>query len=689
MTKDNFKNMEEEASKATNESIESDYWITEELSEERWEYDKNRVYIPFPYSNKYGNEIFFSISRKKSKKIQLEYMFCSKNEDGTFKNLVGFNRDKLINVEEIDSTGKSSINKKISYAGINSGITVPQDSEAYKKFFRKFFTDIIRSNCLDVLKNKDYTFQEENETNETEKDSRRLEVAEAIEYRKKPELDDVQKEQAQAVKSFIKEHGLIDYLNPKLDKLHIGEHRNIYRKILGAFNVMRGKGSYLFETTAHAEAGKSLEDEIVFLNIIPKEYVFKKNNMSEASFVRYSDINISYFTRLIILWGDFGSKNAYNKIQDVFDICKILITEKEYSKDLSESNNGKFINKSLDLKVESIGGAYSTTINSFTDNDPQLESRTVSSTPFDTDKSEIMDFILYSNTSLSEQSHDKKATIEELISFKSYLLSLVGFDKEIVNPYGSVFKKYVNESNTPLRELQQLIEFFDAYCVLTHHECNNIKGNLVASEEQVNTFFSKICLENVLIPYESNFIEMLLAEGKQKELIVIDDSISDNDEEKSDPLLPYFNTALEKMNFNENEEDVTYYSELEGYRQNTFINKLLQLYKLGGSSVEHEEHIFFRLTDVKRIYYRYKAYKNIDDVGKLLHTLHLKGYLGKLDFIDPNTKQNIYYATSACKNITDPIELTDEDREEANEFLRNIGLGDANEVGFYIDGISK
>ena len=84
MKKDNFKNMEEAALETANESIESDYGITEELCEEGWEYDKNRVYVPFHYNNE-SDKIFFSISRKKSKKIQLEYMFCSKNDDGTFK----------------------------------------------------------------------------------------------------------------------------------------------------------------------------------------------------------------------------------------------------------------------------------------------------------------------------------------------------------------------------------------------------------------------------------------------------------------------------------------------------------------------------------------------------------------------------------------------------------------------------
>ena len=82
-----------------------------------------------------------------------------------------------------------------------------------------------------------------------------------------------------------------------LDKIHIGKHNNIYRKHLGAFNVIRGKGSYLFGALAKSGEGKSLEDEITFLIMIPQEYIFKKNNMTEASFLRCAKVNKYHFNR--------------------------------------------------------------------------------------------------------------------------------------------------------------------------------------------------------------------------------------------------------------------------------------------------------------------------------------------------------------------------------------------------------
>ena len=666
MENNNFKKMEENALRTRDLP---DYWITPELNNKGWLSDSKRIYIPFKNTTDNMDNIYLSISRKNTKKVQLIYVWCLKKQDGTFTDKGRFKRNILINEEEINKNGESSINKILSNQGSQSNINTTE--EGYKNFFKEISNLIINSDCLDILKNEYYEFTEENEPIE---DEYILEIQDAIEYRKNPTLDDAQKQEASKVSTYISKNGLIDYLKPKLDNIHLGEHRNLYRKLLGAFNVMRGKGSYLFETTAHAEEGKSLEDIIVFSFLIPEEYIFKMNKITEASFIRNSEINPEYYTRLIITLGDFGSKKAYQKIEDVFDIIKILITEKEYFKDLSEKNtNGTFTNKKLDLIVESIGAAYSTTINSFTENDSQLESRTLSSTPFDTDKEDIIDLLSYLNTSFSQESKKRRHSIESLVDFKSYLLSLVTFDKEIINPYGSVFKRYVIESNTPIREFQHLLELFDAYCVLTHAECDIINDTLVASEQQLNTFLSDICLENVLIPYESNFIKMLLAKNKKTELVVIDEPI--NEEEFSNPLQEYFNDALESMTLYENESGVTSYTELDNYRQPQFINKLLELYRLGGTSSNHKGNVFFRLSDIKRIYYRYKVFKDIDDVGKLLHILQLKGYLGKLDFSDPNNKQNIYYITSKCENITVPVELNEDDKKAAEKYLNDIGLG--------------
>ena len=105
---------------------------------------------------------------------------------------------------------------------------------------------------------------------------------------------------------------------------------------------MRGEGSYLIETIAKAGEGKSLEDDIVFNLIIPKQYIYKVNSITTSSFTRYSDKNEYYFDRMILLFGDFGSQKSFGSMEELLNILKVLITEKEYI-NLIKEKKGKIL----------------------------------------------------------------------------------------------------------------------------------------------------------------------------------------------------------------------------------------------------------------------------------------------------------------------------------------------------------
>lgn len=104
------------------------------------------------------------------------------------------------------------------------------------------------------------------------------------------------------------------------------------------------------------------------------------------------------------------------------------------------------------------------------------------------------------------------------------------------------------------------------------------------------------------------------------------------------------------------------------------IRRLLKFYKLGGTSSEHKENVFFRVSDIRRLYSKYKAYKNIDDIKNLIHRLVKKGYIDSIEYKD--NKQSIYYLTEQCNDITTPFELTEDDRESAKQFLKKIRVSE-------------
>ena len=495
----------------------------------------------------------------------------------------------------------------------------------------------------------------------------------AIERRRNPKLNALSKNRANEVEKQLKEVGLITYLDKRLDKLHIGKHTNMYRKLLGAFKVMTGKGSYIFETIAKAGEGKSLEDEIVFGLIIPKQYIYKVNSITKSSFTRYADRSEYYFDRQILLFGDFGSRQSFNEMEELLNILKVLITEKEYVRDLSDKNeDGNYSNKQLKLKCESIGGVYSSVINEFTHGDSQLESRTIASTPYGAKEEEVMDFMIMLEYPNSPQSKAKQKAEQELKRFQSYLIKCASMDITVINPYGSVFKRFALHSDVPKRELKQSMELFDSYCRLTYFDCDENNGHLVASEKQINEYMKEVALENALIPYESDFLKMIMAEDKSTELTIINTAIEQesDDENTKNSLDKYCDNVLESFD----DIKVSSFSDLNNYQEEQAIKRLLKMYKLGGTSSDHKENVFFRISDIRRHYSKYKAYKNIDNVQALIHRLVKKGYIDSIEYQDG--KQNIYYLTEQCNDIATPFKLTDEDRALAEEFLKKVGVAE-------------
>ena len=546
-------------------------------------------------------------------------------------------------------------------------------------------------NCSEIIQDKLLelsAIHDDNEEDVLDIKEAPMSIEEQIEARRKPVLTVAEKETAKAIQSTIQQDGLISYMNNVLDDVHIGDHRNILRKTLMVLSIMRGKASFLSETFAEKEAGKSVEDDIVFGMITPPRYIFQMNDMTWSAFTRYGGVSEEFFDRLIIPFGDFGSEKSFKKIEEVFDVCKQLITENRYSRSVSESTkdgNGYEVIE-LTLTVNSFGVAYSTVKNSFTNDDEQLISRTLNSTPAEVDDKEVMLYLFYLDNPYSKQSKARTKAVDKLRDFGLYMLSLVTADMDIINPYQDVFIDYALDSNSPKREMKQQMKLFSAYCTLTSYECENVGGYKVASIKQLSDYMNKINLENALIPYENDFLKMLMAQGNKYELSILYDI--DFEEQIRDIKSRNYITADEKEELIEpiretmKREDVfsikecennaipyirvrTYTDDLEqtvltskdqlsNQQLKELPNKLNMLYGIRGTSNNHKARIFFRVSDLKNIYGKRKAYKNIENVSKLLNSLYDKGYLGKYEYKLGN--ENLYYLTHNCEDISSEFE---------------------------------
>ena len=83
-------------------------------------------------------------------------------------------------------------------------------------------------------------------------------LVKAIERRRNPKLNPIRLKESEEVESELKEKGLIKYLEEPLDALHVGKNTNMYRVLFGAYKIMIGEGSYIFEIIADSGEGKSL-----------------------------------------------------------------------------------------------------------------------------------------------------------------------------------------------------------------------------------------------------------------------------------------------------------------------------------------------------------------------------------------------------------------------------------------------
>ena len=704
---DDLKKMVEETETEKEEAIKENPYYLGELEDNGFKTDGTGVYKHFQYQDNFQTNdelmklenkwmkvtkraIHLKISRNKDKQCEIKYSWVSRKgshkEGYTYKELMSFTRPNVISDAEIDA-----IATNLHQLGEKSYFKL--DKQDYQTFTENVVSAIKSSSKLDVFKNKNYIFPSISEYDDG--------IANVINARVNPVLTDEEKQEALEVENKLKKCGFKSYMDTVLQPKHIGDNKNIMRKVLAEFVIINGWASYFLMTDGMAEAGKTYEDELA-LSFIPNRYIYRINNMTGASFTRYGETHDRYFDRLICVFGDLGSNKAFEELEKVFNIIKILITENEYKKTLSDRVKGSLENIEQNVKVDSIGAVFQTTKFDFLDVEgDQLASRTIKSTPAEVKTEDVIEHIFARKSYKDSPINQKIAKADEEIKrFQLYLLHLITKEFDFVNPWETVFKKYVIDANTPYRNLEQVMDLFKAYCTITHFDCDtkNNKDLFVASKKQVETFMNDISLENTLPPSESEFLKMLMGKGTKKELEIIKTVEDENTVMNS--LNPYFNDVLECMGYSDylekdeietvkvtddttekgldramlySDKEIVTIDTLREDKQTEAIKYLLQFYRLAGSGLTYKKSVFFTVKDVKRAYGRNKPYKNIDDVPKLLNKFYKNGFIDKLDYKDKNN-QNIYYLTSKCETINNNITVDETDVSEAKKYLEDLDL---------------
>lgn len=154
MEKKDFQDIKQEIKKEmARENELAIYKVTDELN--NFKYDDTGVYIPFNHENDY-----LKISRTEGKKSEVVYSWTKYNNSG-FQTLTIYRSDKLINEQD------KKLIKNLMTTAENAGLEF--DEEKMVSFVDTFTSNIIRANCLSVLKEIDFEFPKEEKIEEEQK----------------------------------------------------------------------------------------------------------------------------------------------------------------------------------------------------------------------------------------------------------------------------------------------------------------------------------------------------------------------------------------------------------------------------------------------------------------------------------------------------------------------------------------
>lgn len=493
------------------------------------------------------------------------------------------------------------------------------------------------------------------------------EVQEAYLQRCKPEYDEYI---ASEVKAEIFEKGFGNYLNEILDNMILGDKKDCIRELIILFSIINGqKGSSCFlESIGSAEGGKSWMQQIIIDNFIPKENIYTMNHLTGAAL---RDFKGRYFDRMVVFRKDMGDKTGKELNDETFDIIKELITEKEYSTTRRHKEKEGLVQG--ELKADSICMMYSA-IESLTNWDPQLSSRTNTFTPQDAPKKQVSVFQTGIKNPLSPL-HDKyEESCAKAKDFQEYIKQCINLDiqVEVGHVHDYIYRMVsTSEREETVRMTTRILDELRSYCILTHYDLIPIRDNVfIPSPEQIQGFVDCTFKETFVNPVQYNFLHNLV-HGKSPLYVPsgeeLDEFIHESIKETMNSTNEY---GLEKLQLGGklNVDDLVHISE-----ENRFKKYFLDNYSLGRYAYETDIPATFTKKMLERRYRDAKYMKDIMANPEYLYDLKKAGFIDTLDF-KTRKGENIYYIVESDVYNSIDTEITKKDIDKFNEYLNEWNI---------------
>lgn len=512
---------------------------------------------------------------------------------------------------------------------------------------------------------------------------------------------------------------VLAFLEDILPNVILDDTNNVIKVFLACMSAILGLGSYLVEVLGDAGVGKSFLIDVVVEFLIPMGYVLHANNMTEASFKLLCKDVDDFFNRLIISFGDLGDPKQLQKLEEVFDIIKILITEGFFNSTKAELNSEQNwdVSNFTTIKVDSIGAIYSTvqgdnsSFNHQSDVRSQRGSRTVNCTPLTKDKIRMQRFADSKNIPGSKVNKDYEKATRILAKFREWLKYMIAkFDEEQKNRLAPLFRHLFAEStkfsSVQIRQMGQLTSMLQTITYLN----NEYRGVNVTSEngnrylfpyvEDVQKFIN-ICNKAGLKEVDLDLLMKLKEETSETYSIP-------ESEVKNHSLYGYADYRTEKVDGEtittfvrnddgidecivqcalsacghvpDQEERIRKSPNKEKELSDTFVmDELLNMYGITRENrkfnksldedttpaLDQEQkkkpQVFFTTAEFRRVFQNHPSVKNIPNLNKALESYVEKGFLRKMTYTC-NRGQNVYTTTPLVLDLQDKVEITEDDK---------------------------
>ncbi len=308
------------------------------------------------------------------------------------------------------------------------------------------------------------------------------------------------------------------------------EANNIIKVLSAIINTAKGNATNIFSESA-AATGKSHIENTAF-ELVHDHHYINLNYSTPAAFRALCQDNPYFFDRKVIRFGDMGTPEAMEVVQEVMNIVKILNSEGEY-RAKKMANDNKNIQ---DIVLKGTSAMSFTKVANESIISDQDKSRGIIFTPnLDTDDLFNAFKSWYNVVGDTPYYNDYVNDIKDKI--RNYIEYLINFDVKIINPYESFFNyiyqynkvyrriidKELNMVNTltllnlPNKEIYEFndtnyiyVNTEDVFCYLTLFEKDVVSNtHFMLSTNELN-FFDMLCEHYEVV--EGDYMKVFLGE---------------------------------------------------------------------------------------------------------------------------------------------------------------------------------